>query len=87
MIEAGFPNVVVTGWNGFLAPAGTPPEIIQKVSRDSARHLTAPELRDRLSALGAEPVGTTPEQFSAFIRSETEKWLRVAKAAGIYKSQ
>lgn len=87
MIEAGFPKVVVTGWNGFLAPAGTPQEMIQKIYRDSARHLSAPELRDRLSALGAEPAGTTPEQFAAFLRSETEKWQRVTKAAGIYQSQ
>ena len=87
MIEAGYPKVVVTGWNGFLAPAGTPAEIVQKIARDSSRHLTAPELRDRLSALGADPVGNTPEQFAAFIKSETEKWLRVSKAAGIYKSQ
>jgi tripartite-type tricarboxylate transporter receptor subunit TctC len=87
MIEAGYPKVVVTGWNGFLAPAGTPPEIVQKVARDSARHLTAPELRGRLSALGAEPVGSTPDQFTAFMKAETEKWLRVSKAAGIYKSQ
>ena len=87
MIEAGFPKVQVTGWNGFLAPAGTPPEIIQKVYRDSARHLSSAELRDRLSALGAEPAATTPEQFAAFLRSETEKWLRVSKAAGIYQSQ
>jgi tripartite-type tricarboxylate transporter receptor subunit TctC len=87
MIEAGFPKVQVTGWNGFLAPAGTPPEIIQKVYRDSARHLSAPELRERLSAIGAEPAGTTPDQFAEFMKSETEKWLRVSKAAGIYKSQ
>ncbi|MGH8621663.1 MAG: Bug family tripartite tricarboxylate transporter substrate binding protein [Burkholderiales bacterium] len=87
MIEAGYPRVVVIGWNGFLAPAGTPPEIIQKVYRDSARHLSTPELRDRLSALGAEPAGTTPDQFAAFLKSETEKWQRVSKAAGIYQSQ
>jgi tripartite-type tricarboxylate transporter receptor subunit TctC len=87
MIEAGYPNVVVIGWNGFLAPAGTPQEIIHKVQRESARHLLGPELRERLSALGAEPAGTTPEQFAAFLRSETEKWQRVSKAAGIYKTQ
>ena len=87
MIEAGYPKVMVTGWNGFLAPAGTPRDIIEKVQRDSARHLLGPELRDRLSALGAEPAGTTPDQFAAFIRSETEKWQRVSKAAGIYQSQ
>jgi len=87
MVESGFPNVLVTGWNGFLAPAGTPREVIDKVQRDSARHLLAPELRDRLSAIGAEPVGSTPGQFTAFIKSEMEKWLRVSKAAGIYQSQ
>ena len=87
MIEAGYPKVQVTGWNGFLAPAGTPADIVQKVYRESARHLSPPELRDRLSALGAEPAGTAPEQFAAFIRSETEKWERVSKAAGIYHSQ
>jgi tripartite-type tricarboxylate transporter receptor subunit TctC len=87
MIEAGFPKVVVTGWGGFLAPAGTPPEIIQKFQRDTARHLQSPDLRDRLSAIGSEPSGTTPEQFAAFLKSETDKWQRVSKAAGVYQSQ
>jgi len=87
MIEAGVPNVVVTGWAGFLAPAGTPADIVRKVSGEAARHVRSPELSDRLSAIGSEPAGTTPEQFSAFLRSETEKWGRVVKAAGIYQSQ
>ncbi len=87
MIEAGLPKVVVTGWSALVAPAGTAQEIIQKVSRDSARHLMSPELRDRLSAIGAEPVASTPEQFAAFINSETEKWLRVVRAAGLFQSQ
>ena len=87
VIEAGFPNVTVTGWNGLIAPAGTPPEIIQKVQADSARHLLASDLRDRLTAIGADPVGSTPAQFAAFIKSEGEKWARAAKAANVYKSQ
>jgi tripartite-type tricarboxylate transporter receptor subunit TctC len=87
MAEAGYPNSTVTGWNGFLAPAGTPREIVEKIQRDSAKHLLSGDLRDRLSALGAEPVGSTPDQFSAFIKSETEKFARAAKAAGIYHSQ
>lgn len=49
--------------------------------------LLAAELRDRLSALGAEPAATTPEQFAAFLKSESEKWSRVTKQAGIYHSQ
>lgn len=87
MAEAGYPNATVTGWNGFLAPAGTPRDIVEKIQRDSARHLLSGELRERLSALGAEPVGSTPDQFSVFIKSETEKFARAAKAAGIYLSQ
>jgi tripartite-type tricarboxylate transporter receptor subunit TctC len=87
MAEAGYPNATVTGWNGFLAPAGTPREIVEKIQRDSTKHLLSNELRDRLSALGAEPVGSTPDQFAAFIKSETEKFARAVKAAGIYQSQ
>lgn len=87
MIESGFPKVVVTGWWGLIAPAGTPQDIVQKVSRDTARNALAPDLRPQLSALGAEPVGTTPEQFTAFLKSEMDKWQRVSKAAGVYQSQ
>jgi len=87
MIESGFPKVVVTGWWGLIAPAGTPQDIVQKVSRDTARQVLAPDLRPQLSALGAEPAGTTPEQFAVFLKSEMDKWQRVSKAAGVYQSQ
>jgi len=87
MAESGFPKVTVTGWWGLVAPAGTPWDVVQKVSRDTARQVQSPEGRDRLIAVGAEPAGTTPEAFTAFVKSETAKWERVAKAAGIYRSQ
>lgn len=87
MIESGFPKVVVTGWGGFLAPAGTPAEILQKVQRETARVLFTPEIRERLSSLGAEPVGSNPEEFAAFVKAEAEKWSRVTREAGIYHSQ
>ena len=87
MIESGFPRFLVTGWGALVAPTGTPQEIIQKVSREAARHVQGPDLHDRLSAIGAEPAGTTPEQFAAFLKSETEKWVPVIKAAGLYRSQ
>jgi tripartite-type tricarboxylate transporter receptor subunit TctC len=87
MIESGFPGVVVTGWWGLVAPTGTPPDIVQKVSRDTIRALQMPEQRDRLISVGAEPAGTTPEQFAAFIKSEMSKWERVSRAAGVYKTQ
>jgi tripartite-type tricarboxylate transporter receptor subunit TctC len=87
MVESGLPKVVVTGWGGFLAPAGTPREIIEKVQRDTARHLQSAELRERLGGIGSEPIGSTPDQFAAFLKGEMEKWERVSKVAGIYKSQ
>jgi len=87
MSESGFPKVTVTGWWGLVAPAGTPQDVVQKASRDTAQVLQQPEQRDRLIAVGAEPAGTTPEQFAAFIKSETAKWARVAKAAGVYQTQ
>lgn len=87
MIEAGFPNVRVTGWGTLIAPAGTPPEIIDKFYRESARQLLAPEMRERLSAAGAEPVATSPTELAAFLRSEFDKWSRVVKQAGLEQSQ
>ncbi len=87
MVEAGFRRVVVTGWSGLLAPTGTPPEIIDRLHRETARHLATPELRERLSSSGAEPVGSSPAEFAAFIRSETDKWSRVVRDAGLANSQ
>jgi tripartite-type tricarboxylate transporter receptor subunit TctC len=88
MAESGFPGMISLGWGGLLGPAGTPPEIVQKVQRDTARAVTAPEIRDRLAALGAEPSPSkSPEEFAAWIKSETEKWTRVVKGADLYHSQ
>ena len=87
MIELGYPNVRVTGWGAYLAPAGTPQEIIDKFHRDASRHLLAPDMREKLSAAGAEPAGTSPAELSAFMKAESDKWLRVTQQAGIYQSQ
>jgi len=87
MVESGLPKVVATGWGGTLAPAGTPREIRDKVQRDIARHLRGKDVGERLAGMGSDPIGSTPEQFGAFLRSETDKWAQVSKEAGIYKSQ
>lgn len=87
MIESGYPGMLVTGWGGYLAPANTPREIIASFHRDGARVLQTPELRERLSVLGSDPEVSTPEQFGAFLKAESEKWARAAKRAGIYQSQ
>jgi tripartite-type tricarboxylate transporter receptor subunit TctC len=88
MVESGFPGVISLGWGGLLAPAGTPPDIVQKVQRDTARAVAAPEVAERLAALGAEPSPSkSPEEFAGWIKSETQKWTRVVKGAELYHSQ
>ena len=81
--EAGVPRFDATSWNGVLVPAGTPRPIIDKVHAGVVKALQSPEVKDRLVGDGAEPVGSTPEQFAAFIRVEIAKWGKVIKAAGI----
>ena len=87
MVESGFPKVVSIGWGGMLAPAGTPPDIVQKLQREIARNLASPEVRDRLSAIGADAVGSTTEEFAALLKAETEKWSRVVRGADLFHSQ
>jgi tripartite-type tricarboxylate transporter receptor subunit TctC len=65
-----------------MAPAGTPPEIVARLNSEAARALQAPEVREKLSALGFEFQTSTPQEFSAFLRKETDKWARVVKASG-----
>ncbi len=77
------PGYEFSQWYGVLAPAGTPREIVTRLQVEIARTLRLPELSTRLAHDGAEPVGSTPEDFAALIRSETVKWARVAKTAGI----
>jgi tripartite-type tricarboxylate transporter receptor subunit TctC len=81
--EAGLPGYDSTQWYGVLAPAGTPREIVSRLHDAIVRALRDPEVGKRLAADGAESVGSTPEEFAAFIRSETDKWTKVAAAAGI----
>jgi tripartite-type tricarboxylate transporter receptor subunit TctC len=69
-------------WFGLLAPAGTPREVVNKVHQDVARILATPEMRERFAAQGAQPIGDTPAQFGAFIRSEIDKWTQVVKFSG-----
>ncbi|WP_439683647.1 Tripartite-type tricarboxylate transporter, extracytoplasmic receptor component TctC [Cupriavidus oxalaticus] len=79
---ANLPQYEASSWFGMLAPAGTPPETIQRIRQEVARALNAPAVRERLQAQGAEPVGNTPEQFAALIRAETAKWAKVVKDSG-----
>jgi tripartite-type tricarboxylate transporter receptor subunit TctC len=81
--EAGVPGYSAMQWYGLLAPAGTPPAIVARLNAEALRSLRTGEMKERLAADGAEPQGSTPEEFGALIRSELDKWTRVARAAGI----
>ena len=80
--ESGYPGFEVNGWYGLLAPAGTPPEIIARLHDEVVKVLALPEVREKIAADGAEPVGNTPTEFDAYIRSEAVKWAKVIKESG-----
>src|SRR5690349_15735959 len=79
------PGYEAMQWYGFLAPAGTPPAIIEKLNAEALVALRSKEMKDRLASDGAEPLGSSPAEFGAFIRREIEKWSRVVEAAKIEK--
>jgi tripartite-type tricarboxylate transporter receptor subunit TctC len=79
MIEAGVPGYEVTQWSGVLGPAGLPKRIVARLNGEIGKILAKPEIRDRLLASGAEPGSGSPQQFDAFIKSETAKWSKVVK--------
>ena len=80
--ESGYPGFETVGWAGLLAPAGTPREIISKLNAEAVRILGQPELKERFVAMGAELVSGTPEEFGAYIKSETAKWGKVIRDSG-----
>ena len=82
MVESGIDGVEVAVWYGVFAPAKTPPEIVQKVSQGVQRATRDPEVRKRMVDLGADPVGSTPEEFSRLLREEVARWAEVVKISG-----
>jgi tripartite-type tricarboxylate transporter receptor subunit TctC len=81
--ESGYPGFEVVGWFGILAPAKTPPAIVAKLHDEIVRVLKMPDTRQRLVSQGADVVASTPGEFAAYIKSETERWAKVIKSAGI----
>lgn len=83
LAEAGVPGVVVVNWYGLIAPKAAPKAVIDKIAAETARAVQAPAMMKHLTADGAEGVGSTPAQFAAHIRAETDQWRRVIKQGGI----
>lgn len=81
--ESGIPGFAVTSWFGVAAPAKTPRPIVDRLHSEIVRALNTPDLRERMQGMGADPVGNTPEQYTAFVQNEIVKWAKVIKAAGI----
>jgi tripartite-type tricarboxylate transporter receptor subunit TctC len=81
--EQGLPGFESTNWNGILAPAGTPREIIMKLHDEILRRVLAPEEREKLMRDGYAISGLGPEQYAAFLRDETAKWAKVIKAGNV----
>jgi len=82
MMEAGVPGYEAANWFGTVVPAKTPAAIVAKLSQEIARALRLPDVSERLLVQGMEPTSSTPEAFSAYIRSEITKWAKVVKASG-----
>ena len=83
MTEAGLPGFEAVGLATVMAPAGTPPEIVNKISADIAAILRMPDVRDQLTGMGLEVVGSSPAEFSQYVRSESEKWGKVIREAKV----
>ena len=81
--EAGVPGFEALSWFGLLAPSKTPKGIVDKLEAEAVRAVKSPDVNDRISALGAQPVGGTSREFAAFIASEIRKWQKVIRDAGV----
>jgi tripartite-type tricarboxylate transporter receptor subunit TctC len=80
--EAGVPGFDAATWHGVVAPAGTPQPIITRLNGEINRLLQSPDIKDKLTAQGAEIIGGTPQSFAAYIQAEIPKWTKVIRDSG-----
>ena len=81
--ESGYPGFEASAWYGVLAPAGTSKAIVMRLNGELLHALKMPEVKDRLENVGFDLVGSSPEAFGAYMKSEIDKWARVVKASGV----
>jgi len=87
MAESGYPGFEAVPWFGLMAPAGTPPAIVERLHRETAKIMQMPEVRKKLSDIGADAIGGTPAELTALIEREIPQWAKVIKGAGIKASE
>src|SRR5437868_11879253 len=83
VVEAGFPDLVVTSWQAAAAPAKTPREVVAKLNDATAKALRSPDVRERMHQLGFDVVASSPDEFARFMKEEVERWTRVVEKGGI----
>lgn len=81
--EQGVPGYALTNWFGMVVPAATPKDLVARIHGDAVKVLQDREVREKITGMGADVVGNTPEQFAKFWRDESEKWARVIREANI----
>ena len=81
--EVGMPDLLIENWYGMIAPAATPPEVIAKLNRITTEAMSDPQVKEKLGDQGLTMVRQTPDEFRAYIISETKKWAKVIKDAGV----
>jgi tripartite-type tricarboxylate transporter receptor subunit TctC len=80
--EAALPGFEATTWHGVIVPAGTPGAVVAKLHRDIVAVLRMPDVAERLSSQGAEAIGSTPQEFASYVKTETAKWAKVVRESG-----
>jgi tripartite-type tricarboxylate transporter receptor subunit TctC len=80
--ESGLPGFDISTWFGIFVPAGTSRPVVERLHAEFSRALAAPDVRERMLLLGAEPVGNTPEEFAAYVKSEAAKYAKLVRASG-----
>jgi tripartite-type tricarboxylate transporter receptor subunit TctC len=83
LIESGFPGFEILNWTGLMAPAGTPPEVVNRIAREVSHAVKDPKTAGLLAATGADPLGNTPDEFAAMISAGIPLWAEAVKSAGI----
>ena len=80
--ESGLPGFDISTWFGIFVPSGTPRPVVDRLHAEFTRALAAPEVREKMIALGAEPVGSTPEEFAAYVKAESAKYAKLVRTSG-----